>query len=207
MITTIFEFKNPNYAYHVGDLKHKTDYIGDKLYHIKNMSFLNSSRTGHFGAGYYFFGKLEDALQYQKKAKRNIVMIDFSLYNLYKPEDAEDFVESVIGLTDYLTDMTEDDYLKDSKSGKFDKFIEDLTEDLNHFKINLSKENVKLILKGYLSDLFKQDNPKSDYIITRFLKACKFDGIDFRNTKYDNFYLGSVLYNIKSDIIEYKNNI
>lgn len=203
MITKIFEFKNPNYVYHVGDLKHKTDYIGDKLYHIKNMNFLNNSKTGHFGAGYYFFGKLDDALTYQKQAKRNIVMIDFSLYNLYKPEDAEDFVESTIALTEYLSNINEEDLL----TVKFDKFIKDLTIDLKHFNINLSEETVKTITNQYLSDLIKQDNPKSDYIITRFLKACNYDGIDFRNTKYDNFYLGSVLYDIKSDIINYKNNI
>lgn len=203
MYTSIYEFKNSNYVYHVGNLKYKTDYIGDKLFHIKNMNFLKNSKTGHFGAGYYFFGKLDDALKYQTQANRKIVMIDLTSYNLYIPTSPEEFVESVIALTEHLLTINNDDLNND----EFKSFINELTEDLNYFNININKDNVYKITREFINDINNKTNPKSDYIITRYLKSCGYDGIDFRNTKYDNFFLGTVLYEIKTEIIQYKNNI
>lgn len=199
MYTSILEFKNGNVGYHVGNLQHKSDYIGDKLTHIKNFSFLSNSKTGHFGAGYYFFGKLDDALEYQKQAKRKIVMIDFTTYNLYIPNDPKEFVESVIALTQYLVELSIDDL----SSQEFKTFITELTDDLNYFNININKDDVYKLTSEFVTDLIN-DNLKTDYIITRYLKHVGFEGIDLRNTDYDNFFIGSVLYEIKTDILEYQ---
>lgn len=203
MITTINEFKlvlesikeiKNKFAYHVGNLKFKTDYLGDKMFHIKNMEFLKGSKTGHFGAGFFFFGKLENALAYQKIAKREILVVDFSRYNLFKPNHVEEFVESTMALTEYLNEITIENLTDD--------FINELAEDLSYFGIVMKFNDVLNITKQYVQDLTEQTNPKSDYIITRFLKKVGYEGIDFRNTKYDNFYLGSVLYDIKPETVK-----
>lgn len=187
-----------NYGYHVGDLKHKTEFIGDKAFNGRYLAISGigkPSRTGHFGAGFFFFGSREKAEEYKEVLKSNfeIKVVDFSQYNLYKPSNPKEFVEGTISLTNQLI-LVPKDY---EKTSEFKDLISQLKEDLDYFGVNLPINKIYSITKEFIIDITTYSNPKSDYIITRFLKAAGYEGLDLRGTKYDSFYIGSVLYDIK----------
>ena len=190
-----------NYGYHVGDLKEKSETIGDKAYGARMLSqggFGKASKTGQFGAGFFFFGSLDKAKEFQKTKNMPIFIADFNKYNLYKPRNPKEFVDGVIGLTNKLI-MVPSDFINDSE---FTELINDLTNDLPYFGINLNNKIIYNITKEFIIDITTNSNPSGDYLITRYLKAANYDGIDFRGTQYDSFYLGSVLYEIKPDSIK-----
>lgn len=200
-IGMVKEGNDGNYAYHVGDLKEKSESIGDKAHGARMLAkngFGKASKTGHFGAGHFFFGSLEKAQEFQKSKNMPIYIIDFDKYNLYKPNNPEEFVSGVIELTNKLI-MVPDNYINDPE---FKQLIKDLSKDLPYFGINLNINKIYQITRDFVIDVTTNSNPSGDYLITRYLKAVNFEGIDFRNTKYDSFYVGSVIYDIKPNTVK-----
>lgn len=189
-----------NFGYHVGRLKDKSEFIGDKAFAGRDLAMQGigkPSRTGHFGAGHFFFGDIEKAKEYRGVKDRPIFKVDFSKYNMFRPKDPKSFVEGVIGLTHSLI-LVPEDYPEEPE---YEQLIKDLTGDLSHFGINLSEDQVDKITKGFIHDVATKSNPKSDYLITRLLKAAGYEGIDLRNTPYDSFFIGSVIYDLKDGTI------
>lgn len=185
-----------NYGYHVGDLKEKSEYIGDKAFagrQLATQGLGKASKTGQFGAGHFFFGTKEQAEEFQQHKRMPIVKVDFSKYKLYRPSNPKEFVEGVISLTNQLI-MVPEGFTEDPE---FNQLIDDLAEDLPYFGVKLSRDQIYKITKGFVDDITTMSNPNSDYLITRYLKASGYEGIDLRNTPYDSFYIGSVLYDIK----------
>lgn len=189
-----------NYGYHVGDLKEKSEFIGDKALGARQLATSGigkASKTGQFGAGHFFFGSVDQAKEFQKQKNMPIYKVDFGQYNLYRPSNPKEFVESTIELTNALV-MVPKGYSEDQE---FVTLINDLSEDLPYFGINLSKEKIYEITKGFVYDMTTGSNSNGDYLITRYLKAVGYEGVDLRNTPYDSFFIGSVIYDIKPNTV------
>jgi hypothetical protein len=76
-----------------------------------------------------------------------------------------------------------------------------LAQDLPSFGITLSRDKIFQITKGFVEDVTEMKNPKSDYLITRYLKSMGYEGLDLRNTPYDSYYIGSVIYDLKANTV------
>lgn len=185
-----------NYGYHVGNLKNKSEFIGEKAFGARTLAIQGigkASKTGQFGAGHFLFGTKKQAEEFSKTKDRPIFKIDFDQYNMYRPSNPKDFVEGVINLTNQLI-MVPEGF---AETEDFDEVIDELSQDLPNFGITLSKDEIYKITKDFVEDVTEMKNPKSDYLITRYLKAMGYEGLDLRFTPYDSYYIGSVIYDLK----------
>lgn len=189
-----------DYGYHVGTLKEKSEFLGEKGFAGRDLAISGMgkpSKTGQFGAGHFFFGDLAKAEEYRGFKKEPIIKVDFSKYKMFRPADPEGFVEGAIGLTNSLL-LVPEGFTEDEE---YQQLVDDLVVDLPHFGINLDRNAIDSITAGFIHDVTTKSNPNSDYIITRYLKAAGYEGLDLRGTKYDSFYIGSVIYDIKEGTV------
>jgi hypothetical protein len=189
-----------NYGYHVGNLTTKSEFIGEKAFGGRSLAlqgFGGASKTGQFGAGHFLFGTKEKAEDFRKTKDRPIYKVDFGQYRMYRPSDAKEFVEGVINLTNQLI-MVPEGF---AETQEFNDVIDDLAQDLPSFGITLSRDKIFQITKGFVEDVTEMKNPKSDYLITRYLKSMGYEGLDLRNTPYDSYYIGSVIYDLKANTV------
>jgi hypothetical protein len=196
----LIESLEGNYGYHVGSLTTKSEFIGEKAFGGRTLALQGlggASRTGQFGAGHFLFGSKEKAEDFKKSKDRPIYKVDFNQYKMYRPDNPKDFVDGVINLTNQLILVPEGF----AETDEFNEIIDDLSFDLPSFGINLSKDKIYKITKEFVEDVTEMKNPKSDYLITRYLKEMGYEGLDLRNTPYDSFYIGSVIYDIKPNTV------
>lgn len=194
------ESSEGNYGYHVGSLTNKSEFIGEKAFGGRTLALQGlggASKTGQFGAGHFLFGSKEKAEDFRKTKDRPIFKVDFSQYNMYRPSNPKDFVEGVINLTNQLI-MVPEGF---AETEDFEEVVDELAQDLPSFGITLSKDEIHKITKEFVEDVTEMKNPKSDYLITRYLKSMGYEGLDLRNTQYDSFYIGSVIYDLKPNTV------
>lgn len=150
---------------------------------------LVNSKVGLLGTGYYFMGNLENAKELQTKLNYDgVSQIDLSSYKLFRPKDAEGFYENVKALTFYLNGLTREELNNSETRDNINDAISAFAEYLN-----LPENKVQSIFEGYLNDIFNKRD--GDLLSNRLL--FNYDGIDLRDTPYDDFGAGSLIFNGK----------
>jgi hypothetical protein len=147
------------------------------------------SKVGLLGTGYYFMGNLEDVKRLQDQLGYDVIsQIDLSKYNLFRPDDPTGFYENVKAITAYLHGLKSED-LQDSN---VKDNIDDAVDAFSSY-LNLDKKETYNIFKDYIKDVFKKND--GDLLTNRLLK--NYDGIDLTGTRYDDFGVGSLIFNGK----------
>ena len=152
---------------------------------------LVDSKVGLLGTGYYFIGNIESAKKLSKElgGKYNTISrIDLSKYKMFKPSNPTEFYNGIRDTTYYLNSLN----LKDLEKSETQENIEDAIDVFSdYFKINRTK--IAKIFEEYLKDVIKKKD--GDLLSNRIL--FDYDGIDLRNTPYDDFGAGSLIFNGK----------
>lgn len=180
------EIKTDNKGYHWGDLGKGRD-----TYHWNMTSSRRS--TGHFGTGTYFLGSKDGNIGSTKNG-RQLHEVDFSKYNLFKPENENEAYTLHEGLKalNYINNFNSDDF-------------ESLQLMLEKHGIT-GQKSYEAFVKArelYFSDEYQNASYDSelDSISTYFMKELGFNGIDVRGIeKYDNGSYGSVIYNLDNTV-------
>jgi hypothetical protein len=134
-------------------------------------------------------GNLENAKELQAKLNYDgVSQIDLSSYKLFRPKDAEGFYENIKALTFYLNGLTREELNNSETRDNINDAISAFAEYLN-----LPENKVQSIFEGYLNDIFNKRD--GDLLSNRLL--FNYDGIDLRDTPYDDFGAGSLIFNGK----------
>lgn len=185
-------------GYHAGDLGYGFD---------TTLGRMSSGRsTGHFGTGVYFVGNPE-VLGSSLKAERPVEKIDFSKYNLAKPETREDAFKLHDGLKDINDAVTAlaqgktewEGYwgAKESINNLYDKAATKISESLGLGQYGK--------IKGLIEEEVKKTAPNVEKVLhtneyvptaaTEVMKKLGFEGVDVRGIPdLDNTAYGSVIY-------------
>jgi hypothetical protein len=177
--------KNPNLAYHAGDLGKGTDTFLDKMDPGRG--------TGHFGTGTYFVSSEELAVG--RTAGRPVQTVDIGNYNLHKPKDWEE----ALALHDTLRDVNK---LSLSKLDPAGFQITTLQEQLQKLGIDIDAQvledsinEVKEAIADAGGNLWA--TKQVDTASTRVMKKAGFDGVDVRHiSEADNSSYGTVVYDL-----------
>jgi len=180
-------------GYSVGSLQVPTETLESRHWYFENM-------TGYLGTGYYFYGDLENAKEdltvLRKTRQPEITKIDLTKYNLYRPDDADYFYETIRDITMNLGQAAPhitEERLQSKKVQKNLKEIVDLiTKDLG---LPLQEATVMGILAKFIRDVRERNN--GVLITNRLLDRLGYEGINNVNTPLDNYGVGSVLFVVK----------
>ena len=147
------------------------------------------SKVGLLGTGHYFMSDLEDVKRLKDQLGYNTIsQIDLSNYNLFRPDDPTGFYENLKAVTSYIHKLKPEDLqdsnVKDNIKDAADGFAE---------YIGLDGNKTLSIFKGYIKDILTRKD--GDLLSNRLLS--NYDGIDLTDTKYDNFGVGSLIFNGK----------
>ena len=175
-----------NKGYHWGNLGKGRD-----TYHWNMTSSRRS--TGHFGTGTYFLGSKDGNIGSTKEG-RPLHEVDFSKYNLFKPENENEAYTLHEGLKalNYINNFNSDDF-------------ESLQLMLEKHGIT-GQKSYEAFVKArelYFSDEYQNASYDSelDSISTYFMKELGFNGIDVRGIeRYDNGTYGSVIYDLDNTV-------
>jgi hypothetical protein len=155
--------------------------------------FEGQRSTGHFGTGFYFFGKREDAQEYAKRtgtdtASRIVSEVNLDDYNL---------APASLALHKDLKDIN-DEY----SSFKFLK--RNLNSKVSSYEIGIVARTLGIDLPSDLSSKYAEDITKKlrsssnkESASTLVMKKLGFDGVDATGTELDNAIYGTVVYDIK----------
>jgi hypothetical protein len=210
-----------DYGYHAGNLKHKSGVLSRN-------NFAKTLKS-QLGTGLFFFGDINDAetLAGVKKGDKNradmlkgtkVYKVDFSKYNLLKPNDATEFYDGlIIPMVKYLNFLTPSDIINDEESlmqgvdgnsKKNDIYIAliELSDYYRYFGVNITDNDFIKIVYQYLVDIESKSSKTDDVINTRILKHLRFDGVDLRNSEKDGLVngkanVGSVIFDVKPGTI------
>ena len=171
-------------VFRAGDLADKAETI---------YKFEGPRSTGHFGTGFYFFGKKQDAQEYAKRTgtdttSRIVSEVDLDDYNL---------APASLALHKSLKDINDEyssySFLKRDLSSKVMPYeIERVATILG---INLTSDLSSRYAEDITKKLRSSDNKES--ASTLVMKALGFDGVDATGTELDNSTYGTVVYDIK----------
>jgi len=147
------------------------------------------SKVGLLGTGHYFMSDLEDVKRLKDQLGYNTIsQIDLSNYNLFRPDDPTGFYENLKAVTSYIHKLKPED-LRDSN---VKDNIKDAADGFAEY-IGLDGNKTLSIFKGYIKDILTRKD--GDLLSNRLLS--NYDGIDLTDTKYDNFGVGSLIFNNK----------
>lgn len=148
---------------------------------------ITNSKVGLLGTGFYFVGNKEEVNKLLKKGYNKYTEIDLSQYNLYKPEDPEEFYEGIKNVTSQLHELKPQD-LKNHDTKEDIKNLKSVLS--NFFDIDFNK--VDEIVTNYIKDIITKKD--GELLSNRLLKTKGYDGVDLTDTQYDNFGVGSVIF-------------
>jgi nicotinic acid mononucleotide adenylyltransferase len=113
---------------------------------------LTNSKVGLLGSGYYFFGSLDKTQDLKSKLNYdNISQIDLSQYNLYRPENPEDFYHNIKLVTYYIHSLKPEEIQNPEVQEALDDAIDAFSE---YFNIPLNK--TKQIFNQYIDDILNK---------------------------------------------------
>lgn len=179
------QLSTKNVGYHVGGIKTPSE-------SLKTRGWFFGNKIGYMGTGFYFFGKLEDARDLQRKLKGPLYEINLDSYNLYKPSDSTLFYEDIKQITQLLGNIDPETLdtpgLQDSLTEIADIFIQE-------HGINIPQDKLIGILKGFIEDVIsKTEGP---LLTNRLLEPLGYQGVDNRgNDKLDHYGVGSLLFTL-----------
>jgi hypothetical protein len=187
-----------NVGYHAGDLGYGFD---------TTLGRMSSGRsTGHFGTGVYFVGSPE-VLGASLKAERPVEKIDFSKYNLAKPETRKDAFKLHDGLKDINDAVTKlaqgktewEGYFgaKENINSLYDKAASRLSESLGLGQYGKIKDLIEEEVKKTAPNVEKviHTNEYVPTAATEVMKKLGYEGVDVRGIPdLDNTAYGSVIY-------------
>ena len=147
------------------------------------------SKVGLLGTGHYFMSDLEDVKRLKDQLGYNTIsQIDLSNYNLFRPDDPTGFYENLKAVTSYIHKLKPED-LRDSN---VKDNIKDAADGFAEY-IGLDGNKTLSIFKGYIKDILTRKD--GDLLSNRLLS--NYAGIDLTDSKYDNFGVGSLIFNGK----------
>jgi len=194
------------YGYHAGNLAHKSGTLSRNNY----MKTLRSQ----LGTGFFFFGNIDDALKLaeikinniQRKdmlAGTSVYRVDFTKYNLLKPDNAIEFYDNlIIPMVRALNDLNSNDiFNKDIIEG-----LIDLVDYYRSFGVTINNKDFIKIIHQYLIDMERGQSKSDEVINTRILKHAGFEGVDLRGTEKDGVIngkagVGSVIFDLKPNTL------
>lgn len=156
-------------GYHYGDLG-KAEF---------GKEFIGGNRdTGHYGTGTYFVGS-EDAVKGSVKSNRPLNTVDFSEYNLYKPNSKNDGLIVHNNLKKINNELQ--DYLKDLELSKLS------IDELDDIKFSGDENSLKNTLKKYTTEEFDgQIENATDYELDRMINKL-IDDVEFAEDGINDF--------------------
>lgn len=196
-----------NVGYRQGDLVKKAE-------NLWKMSSTDRS-TGHFGTGYYFFGKKEDAEGYEEN-KRGVNKINLDNYNLAKGTKE---LHNLLKRVNEISSKTQETDIKNAVKGVMEylglfpekpKMSENPTDAEFDALREYDKKNDQLvapIAAAIQKQIPNKDNvntlgENADSLSTVLMKSLGYEGIDSRGTELDNSRYGSVIYDIKPEDVK-----
>lgn len=183
--TLLMELQNSNVGYHVGSGKSVSEPLSDA-----KMRAASQSKVGFLGTGLYFFGDTETAEDYRKfsnqriDADNQLLQIDLSGYKLFRPKDAEEFVDALRITTINLHGLEAEELQQE---------IIEAAEDLKNMIPGKSEQQIQNILAKFAEDI--KGSGDGVQLSNRLLD--QFDGIDLRGTSKDHFGTGSIIFKDK----------
>ena len=179
------QLSTKNVGYHVGGIETPSE-------SLKTRGWFFGNKIGYMGTGFYFFGKLEDARDLQRKLKGPLYEINLDSYNLYKQSDSTLFYEDIKQITQLLGNIDPETLdtpgLQDSLTEIADIFIQE-------HGIGIAQDKLIGILKGFIEDVIsKTEGP---LLTNRLLEPLGYQGVDNRgNDKLDHYGVGSLLFTL-----------
>lgn len=178
-----------NIGYHFGDLGKSESLVR-----------LDTGRgTGFYGTGTYFFGGKEAAgFDYYSK-DRTLHKVDFSKYNLYRPQPANFY--NAEKLHDFLRQVNY--YAHNSNNFDEQKAVQDAQDlfDMSEQEVIDKLDNVREYTQKNYKGIYKTEEGL-DSAPTKFMKDLGYEGVDVRGIRqYDSSSQGSVIYDLKEDSI------
>jgi len=185
------QLSTKNVGYHVGGIKTPSE-------SLKTRGWFFGNKIGYMGTGFYFFGKIEDARDLQKKLKGPLYEINLDSYNLYKPSNSTLFYEDIKQITQLLGNVDpktlDTPGLQDSLTEIADIFIQE-------HGISIPQDKLLNILKGFIEDVLnKTEGP---LLTNRLLEPLGYQGVDNRgNDKLDHYGVGSLLFKLDPSTVK-----
>lgn len=181
------QLNTKNVGYHVG----KLDIPSESL---KSRGWFFGNKVGYMGTGFYFFGKLEDAKELQRKIKGPVYEINLDPYNLYKPSNSTLFYQDIKQITQLLGNV-------DPKTLDTEGLQDSLTEIADIFTqehgIGIPQDTLINILRGFAKDVIEKK--EGVLLSNRLIEPLGYEGIDNRgNEKLDHYGVGSLLFELKA---------
>ena len=181
------QLNTKNVGYHVG----KLDIPSESL---KSRGWFFGNKVGYMGTGFYFFGKLEDAKELQRKIKGPVYEINLDSYNLYKPSNSTLFYQDIKQITQLLGNV-------DPKTLDTEGLQDSLTEIADIFTqehgIGIPQDTLINILRGFAKDVIEKK--EGVLLSNRLIEPLGYEGIDNRgNEKLDHYGVGSLLFELKA---------
>ena len=179
------QLSTKNVGYHLGGIKTPSE-------SLKTRGWFFGNKIGYMGTGFYFFGKLEDARDLQRKLKGPLYEINLDSYNLYRPSDSTLFYEDIKQITQLLGNIDPETLdtpgLQDSLTEIADIFIQE-------HGIGIAQDKLIGILRGFIEDVIsKTEGP---LLTNRLLEPLGYQGVDNRgNDKLDHYGVGSLLFTL-----------
>jgi hypothetical protein len=179
------QLSTKNVGYHVGGIRTPSE-------SLKSRGWFFGNKIGYMGTGFYFFGKIEDAKDLQRKLKGPLYEINLKSYNLYKPSDSTLFYQDIKQITQLLGNIDPETLdtpgLQDSLAEIADIFSQE-------HGIGIAQDKLIGILKGFIQDVI--DKTEGPLLTNRLLEPLGYDGIDNRgNDKLDHYGVGSLLFTL-----------
>lgn len=191
------EAKQPDMAYHSGDLNFGRDTVLGRM--------MGGRSTGHFGTGVYFVGdksKLKDT--FGLRGGRPIQEIDFSKYNLFKPTtdySAQRLYEALRKINSLVERDIEDQ--EDFKAA-VKKAVTDLA-----YATGKSEKSILDAIRNHLEEArslgekYAFEDKYIPTLATQVMQDLGYEGVDVRGLdRYDNTEHGSVIYAEKISPVE-----
>ena len=174
-----------NIGYHVGGIKTPSE-------SLKSRGWFFGNKVGYMGTGFYFFGKIEDAQDLQRKLKGPLYEINLDSYNLYKPSDSTLFYEDIKQITQLLGTVDP----KTIDTPGLDESLDEIADIfIKEHGISLPQDKVINILKGFVKDVATKT--EGTLLTNRLLEPLGYEGVDNRgNEKLDHYGVGSLLFKL-----------
>jgi hypothetical protein len=144
------------------------------------------------GTGFYFFGKIEDAKDLQKKIKGPLYEINLDSYKLYKPSDSTLFYEDIKQITQLLGTVDP----KTIDTPGLDESLDEIADIfIKEHGISIPQDKLIGILKGFIKDVATKT--EGTLLTNRLLEPLGYEGVDNRgNEKLDHYGVGSLLFRL-----------
>jgi len=185
-------------GYSISSFDTPTETLESRNWYFGNM-------TGYLGTGYYFYGDLnnakEDLMTLSKTREPQITEIDLSQYKLYRPDNAENFYETIRDITKQLGEIAPEVSEEDLQDPAIQEGLHEITDIITkELGLPLQEGTVIGILVKFIKDVREKNN--GVMLSNRLLDRLGYQGIDNTNTPLDNYGVGSVLFVVKPTSLE-----